>query len=118
LVGVAWALGRAAAHRRSVGQPEVAGSALYTFEWDAEKARTNLRKHRVSFDEAATAFADPLSLTIPDPDHSLGEERFVLVGLSNRGRIVVVAHVERDGRIRLISARLASKRERHRYEEG
>jgi hypothetical protein len=91
---------------------------LYTFEWDAEKARSNARKHGVSFDEAATGFGDPLSRTIPDPDHSQSEARFVLVGRSNRGRTLVVAHTERDDRIRIISARLASKREKQQYEEG
>jgi uncharacterized DUF497 family protein len=65
------------------------------FTWDPAKAAANVRKHRVSFMEAATAFADSLSITIPDPDHSLGEERFVLMGLSDRGRLLVVAHVER-----------------------
>jgi hypothetical protein len=70
------------------------------------------------FDEAATAFGDPLSRTVPDPDHSQGEARFVLIGLSSRGRILVVAHAERNDRIRIISARLASKREKQQYEEG
>jgi uncharacterized DUF497 family protein len=81
------------------------------------EAATNLRKHKVSFPEAATAFADPLSLTIPDPDHSVGEERFILIGQSERRRLVVVAHVERGDLIRLISARLATRRERKTYEE-
>ena len=90
----------------------------YTFEWDAAKARANKAKHRVSFDEAATAFADPLSRTIPDPDHSKSEERYVLLGMSSRGRLLVVPHVERGDRIRIISARLVSKREKRLYEEG
>ena len=87
------------------------------FTWDSRKATANLRKHGVGFPEAATAFADPLSLTIPDPDHSVGEERFVLFGQSERRRVVVVAHVERGDLIRIISARLATRRERKTYEE-
>ncbi len=73
------------------------------FEWDKKKAASNLRKHGVSFEEAATAFGDRLSLTVPDPDHSRGEERFVLIGLSAAGRLLVVAHTERLDTIRIIS---------------
>jgi uncharacterized DUF497 family protein len=87
------------------------------FTWDSKKAAANLRKHRVGFPEAATAFADPHSITVPDPDHSISEERFVLLGQSDRRRLVVVAHVERGDLIRIISARLASRRERNTYEE-
>lgn len=87
------------------------------FTWDPQKAVTNLRKHKVGFPEAATAFADPLSLTIPDRDHSVAEERFVLIGQSERRRLVVVAHVERGDLIRIISARRATRRERKTYEE-
>jgi uncharacterized DUF497 family protein len=87
------------------------------FTWDPQKAAANLRKHGVGFPEAATAFVDPLSLTIPDPDHSVGEERFVLIGQSERRRLVVVAHVERGELIRIISARLATRHERKTYEE-
>jgi len=87
------------------------------FTWDPAKAGANLRKHGVSFIEASTAFADSLSVTIPDPDHSAGEERFVLMGLSDRGRLLVVAHAERGDLIRIISARLATRRERKTYEE-
>ena len=86
------------------------------FEWDPSKAASNLEKHGVSFDEAATAFTDPLSSTIADPDHSEGEERFLLLGLSFRGRLVVVAHTDRGEAVRLISARLATRRERQDYE--
>ena len=86
------------------------------FEWDSEKASENLRKHRVSFDEAATVFFDPLSTTIPDPDHSAGERRFLTMGGSSSGRLLVVAHVEHGSTLRLISARLASASERKRYE--
>jgi uncharacterized protein len=91
------------------------------FEWDPQKARKNLRDHRVSFEEAATAFDDLLSLTVPDPHHSVSEERFVLLGRTTRGRLVVVAFTERDADIpsvRLISARLADRGERRDYEEG
>jgi hypothetical protein len=77
-----------------------------------------LRKHGVSFEEAVTTFRDPLSRTIQDPDHSDDEERHLLMGLSSRRRLLVVAHTERGDRIRLITARLASKRERHQYEEA
>ena len=87
------------------------------FEWDQPKAESNLEKHGVSFDEAATAFGDPLSLTIPDPDHSDDEERFILLGESFEGRLVVVVHTERGERIRIISARLATRNERENYEE-
>jgi uncharacterized DUF497 family protein len=87
------------------------------FTWDSQKAAANLRKHGVGFPEAATAFADPLSLTIADPDHSVGEERFVLIGQSERRRLVVVAHVERGELIRIISARPATRPERKTYEE-
>jgi uncharacterized DUF497 family protein len=89
-----------------------------TFEWDPRKAIANLRKHSVSFEEALTAFADPLSMTIPDPDNAAGEERCLLVGTSVRGRLVVAAHVERGQNIRIISARRATRRERRDYEEG
>ncbi len=88
------------------------------FEWDPRKARRNLTIHGVSFDEASTAFRDPLSKTINDPLHSEDEERFVLLGHSHQNRLLVVVHTERGDRIRLISARLASNRERVGYEES
>jgi uncharacterized DUF497 family protein len=88
------------------------------FEWDARKASRNERKHGVTFEEAATAFADPSSLTIPDPDHSAAEDRFILLGTSARDRLLVVVHVERGDRIRLVSARRATRAERRNYEEG
>ena len=88
------------------------------FAWDARKAAANLRKHGVAFAEAATAFGDPLSLTIPDPDHSEDEGRFLLIGRSTRQHLVVVAHVERGDTVRLISARPATRRERIVYEES
>jgi len=90
----------------------------YQFEWDAEKARENLRKHGVSFDEAVTAFSDRLSALLPDPDHSVAEERYLVMGQSTRGRLLVVSFVERPPRTRIISARLATRRERQDYEEG
>lgn len=86
------------------------------FEWDPDKADSNLDKHDVSFDEAATALADPLSLTILDPDHSIEEDRFVLMGETYQGRLVVVVFTERGERFRIISARLATRRERRSYE--
>jgi uncharacterized protein len=88
------------------------------FSWDLRKAAANRRKHGVTFEEAATAFADRLSLTVPDPDHSEDEERFVLLGLSITRRLLVVSHVERGDEIRLISARPANRRERLEYEEN
>jgi uncharacterized protein len=91
------------------------------FEWDAAKAKQNLRKHAVSFEEASAAFDDELSLTIPDPAHSTGEARFLLLGQSSRHRLVVVAFTEPGPNIdsiRIISARLADRGERHDYEEG
>jgi len=89
-----------------------------TFEWDPEKAERNLEKHGVSFSEAATVFADPLSLTIDDPDHSVGEQRYITMGVSYQQRLLVVAHRHYKDRIRIISARLATGRERRSYEEG
>jgi uncharacterized protein len=87
------------------------------FEWDPAKARSNLRKHKVSFEEAATALKDPMAATGCDPDHSVGEERIVTFGVSERGRLLVVAHTEEDDILRIISARVASQRERKIYEE-
>ncbi|MBK8097735.1 MAG: BrnT family toxin [Planctomycetes bacterium] len=85
------------------------------FEWDEGKAASNRRKHGVPFDEASTAFGDPFSITIPDPLHSEREDRFVLIGESFRGRLLVVVHTARGDRIRLISARLATPSERRTY---
>ena len=87
------------------------------FVWDPAKAAANLRKHGVSFPEATTAFADPNSLTVSDPDHSATEERLILLGLSTRSRLLIVAHTERGDVIRLISARKATRKERTTYEE-
>lgn len=89
----------------------------YTFEWDREKAEGNLRKHGVTFDEASTVFGDPLAMLMPDPDHSVGEKRYLVLGMSNRRRLLVVAFAERPLRTRLISARRAKRHERKKYEE-
>lgn len=86
------------------------------FAWDAAKARANLRIHGVSFEEAASVFGDPLAATIRDPDHSIGEARFVTMGYSGAGRILVVAHTEQGDTIRIIPARRASPHERKAYE--
>ncbi len=86
------------------------------FEWDFEKAGENLRKHGVSFDEAATVFYDPLSITFDDPDHSEGENRFLTVGFSSQNRLLVVSHTERGVTIRIISARPATSQERKKHE--
>jgi uncharacterized DUF497 family protein len=88
------------------------------FEWDPAKAAANLKKHGVSFREATTVLTDPLSITVSDPDHSNDEERYIDVGLSAQGRIVVVVYTERGTRIRVISARKATAAERRRYEES
>ena len=88
------------------------------FKWDTAKAAENLAKHGVSFEEAATVFRDTLSATGADPDHSVGEERFITFGVSTSGRLLVVAHTERGDTIRIISARPATPGERNIYEEG
>ena len=88
------------------------------FEWHPEKARTNFTKHGISFDEAATVFGDPLAVTIDDPDHSLEEQRLLTTGLSQRQRLMIVAHTERDGRVRIFSARDVTPAERDQYESG
>ena len=88
------------------------------FDWDSKKAETNLRKHDVSFDEAATAILDPHTVSGPDPDHSFGEERYITFGYSQLGRLVAVCHTYRPGTIRIINARRMTRRERKLYEEG
>lgn len=87
------------------------------YEWDAVKAKANLSKHGVSFEEAAAVFRDPLALTFSDPDHSAGEEREITIGRSARQLIVFVSHCLRRDRIRIISARKATKGERKQYEQ-
>ena len=88
------------------------------FEWHEEKAKANLKKHRVSFDEATTVFTDPFSITIPDPDHSGAEQRHLDIGTSDRGHVLVVVYAERGSNIRVISCRKATSSERKIYEEG
>jgi uncharacterized DUF497 family protein len=87
------------------------------FEWDPDKARRDHRKHRVSFHEAATVFGDPLAVTYDDPDHSLSEERFITIGTSRNGRVLIVAHSDRGENTRIISARKTTLGERRHYEE-
>jgi uncharacterized protein len=88
------------------------------FEWDAEKAASNARKHGVTFGEAATAFGDPLAITYFDPDHSAEEDRYVTIGTTAQGRVVIIAHTDRGDVVRIISARTATRRERRLYEQG
>lgn len=88
------------------------------FEWDEDKAASNERKHGVSFLEAQTVFADPLALTGFDPDHSDEEDRYLTMGTSLDGRLLVIAHTDRENSVRIISAREASRRERRDYEDG
>ena len=87
-----------------------------SFEWDEEKARTNIDKHDVSFDEATSVFDDPLFLTFADPAHSIQEQRFVIMGESAKGRLLVVAYTDRADTTRLISARPVTRKERKAYE--
>jgi uncharacterized DUF497 family protein len=89
------------------------------YEWDPAKAAGNLTRHQVSFDEAKTVFMDPFALTFDDPEHSSQESRFITIGTSETGRILFVSHVDRgEDRIRLISARSATKSETHAYQES
>ena len=87
------------------------------FEWDPEKEKSNIEKHGVSFHEGATVLGDSLSWTFPDPDHSVGEERFLTIGLSVQGRVVIVSHTDRGVKTRIINARPATPHERKDYEE-
>jgi len=88
------------------------------FEWDENKAERNLSKHGISFKEAKTVFNDPLYIDFYDPDHSEDEERYLIVGQSNRGQLLIVSYTERGDSIRLISAREVTRTEREAYEEG
>jgi uncharacterized DUF497 family protein len=88
------------------------------FEWNPDKAKLNLEKHGISFQEATTVFNDPLSVTFPDPDHSIGENRYVIIGVSQFGQLLVVSHTDRGEKVRIISARKATRQERGFYEEG
>jgi uncharacterized DUF497 family protein len=87
----------------------------YQFEWDPAKSSRNLAKHDVSFDEASTVFDDDIFITLLDEEHSQTEERYITIGLSNKKRLLLVAHTEREGRIRIISARKATKNEEKFY---
>jgi len=90
---------------------------MLKFEWDDAKAQANLAKHGVSFEEAASVFGDPLALTFPDPDHSIGEKRCLTVGVSQTDRLLIVVNTERSHSIRIISARKATRHERGIYEQ-
>jgi uncharacterized DUF497 family protein len=90
-----------------------------TYEWDPIKAAANVKKHRVTFEEAASAFLDPAALTFWDPDHSDDEEREITIGRSTRRRVLFIAHAARaEGCVRIISARRATRQEQRQYEEG
>ena len=88
-----------------------------SFEWDKGKAETNKKKHNISFEEASTVFKDTFSITIHDPAHSIKEDRFITIGYSIGHKLIVVVHTDRRNRIRIISARPATKRERKQYEK-
>jgi len=88
------------------------------FEWNHDKAKTNAQKHQVDFDEASSIFNDPQYITFLDEEHSVDEERYITIGLSNRNRLLMVAHSERNDRIRIISARKATKNEEKFYQEA
>ena len=90
----------------------------FTFEWDEEKANSNERKHHVSFQEGATIFHDPHIATMHDPDHSTNENRYLSIGYSSSGRVLVACYTERGDTIRVISCRKATRRERNIYEEN
>ncbi len=90
----------------------------YQFAWDPEKAKSNLKKHQVSFEEASTVFDDPQYITFLDEEHSADEERYITIGLSNKSRLLMVAHTEREDRIRIISTRKATKNEETYYQEA
>ena len=88
------------------------------FEWDTNKAAKNLEKHRIAFEEAATVFDDPMFITVVDGEHSVDEERYITIGLSAQGQLLMVAHTDRGGQIRIISARKATKKEEQFYAEA
>lgn len=87
------------------------------FEWDSRKATLNLRKHRVSFEEASSVFGDPLATVYANPDHSAHERRYLIIGTSTNGRLLIIAFADRNQRIRIISARKLTRREKKFYEE-
>lgn len=88
------------------------------YEWDPRKAKENLRRHGVSFEDAATVFLDALAVTFPDPEHSTEEDQEITIGLTTKHRVVFVSHCQRGDRTRIISARKATRKERKQYEEG
>lgn len=88
------------------------------FEWDETKAKANFKKHKVNFEEGKTIFNDPFLFTFPDDKHSANEERYINIGISANGRILILTHTERQGKIRIINCRKATTRERRFYEEG
>ncbi len=88
------------------------------FEWNSNKATSNLAKHDVSFHEASTVFGDPLAFTFPDPDHSYDETRYITIGESIQGRLLIISHTDLEQRIRIISARKVTRQERKIYENG
>jgi uncharacterized DUF497 family protein len=88
------------------------------FEWDEQKAATNLEKHGVAFEEAASVFGDPLAITFYDPSHSIDEDRFLTIGISAEGRVILLSHTDRESKLRIISARVATRAERKGYEDG
>lgn len=88
------------------------------FDWDSDKSAENVAKHGVTFEEAASIFSDPLAITFPDPDHSVGEERVLTFGISNQVRLLAVISTERRDTLRIVSARTATRRERGVYEQG
>ena len=91
---------------------------MMKFEWDTAKAASNVRKHGVSLDEAGSVFLDQLAVSGPDPDHSVGESRYITFGISSLGRLLAVSHTYRPGAIRIISARRVTRAERKTYGEG
>ncbi len=108
--------GKARGHEISAKAGWIRYNRSVEFEWDANKAAENLRKHKVSFIEAATVFGDFLGTTAADPAHSAGEQRYITVGLSSLGRLLMVAHAERGDRTRIISARTLTAKEKRAYE--
>jgi len=88
------------------------------FEWDQNKNAKNIKKHGISFDEAATIFDDPMFITVIDEEHSIDEERYITIGLSTYGKLLLVAHTDRQGKIRLISARKATKKDENFYAQS
>jgi hypothetical protein len=116
-LGIAFVIeGNAHSHEISAKASWIRYNVSVEFEWDSKKAAGNLRKHKVSFIEAATVLGDFLGVTVPDPAHSADEDRSITVGLSNLGRLLMIAHPERDERIRMISARTLTAKEKRAYE--